>query len=446
LAVDAVTNKIYVVNSIIGKVTMIDGNTNDTTMISVGNGPSAVAIDPVTNRIFVPNINDDTVSVIAGATAAAVQFTAVTPCRLVDTRMTHHPIQGGTSQNFVVPQLGGCGIPTGAASYSLNVTVVPRGNLGYLTIWPTAEDQPLVSTLNSDGRVKANAAIVPAGYQGAVSVYATNTTDLILDIDGYFAPPSSQTYQFYPLTPCRVADTRDGTKPHGLGPPTMQEHETRELPILTSPCLSGITDPKGYSFNVTVVPSPPGQLLNYLTVWPSNETQPVVSTLNNPTAAVVANAAIVPAAPNGDIDVYVDNSTDVIIDINGYFGAPGQGGLSMYPVAPCRVLDTRNVGSGQPFTGMLNPPVNVLDSACSPPSNAEAYVFNATVVPSGQLNFLTLWPDGSQQPDVSTLNASDGAVTSNMAIVPTANGSIDAFASGTTQLILDISGYFAPQQ
>ena len=445
MSVDAITNKIYVVNTAVGKVTVIDGNTNNTTTIAVGNGPQAIGVDPVTNRMFVPNIDDNTVSVIAGATAAAAQFTAVTPCRLVDTRTTHHPIQGGTSQSFVVPQLGGCGIPTNAASYSLNVTVVPHGPLGYLSIWPTAEDQPLVSTLNSgDGRVKANAAIVPAGYQGAVSVYATDTTDLILDVDGYFAPPSSQTYQFYPLTPCRVADTRDGSKPHGLGPPAMQQHQTRDFPILSSPCLSGITDPQAYSFNVTVVPNPQHQPLNYLTVWPSNESQPVVSTLNNPTATIVANAAIVPAAPNGDISVYVDDSTDVILDINGYFAAPGQGGLSMYPVEPCRVLDTRSVGSGQPFNGTLSPPVNVVGSACAPPSSARAYVFNATVVPSGSLGFLTLWPDGSNQPVVSTLNAADGFITYNMAIVPTTNGSIDAYAMGLTQLILDISGYFAP--
>jgi len=35
-------------------------------------------------------------------------------------------------------------------------------------------------------------------------------------------------------------------------------------------------------------------------------------------------------------------------------------------------------------------------------------------------------------------------ITSNLAIVPTTNGSIDAFASGITQLVLDISSYFAP--
>jgi hypothetical protein len=45
---------------------------------------------------------------------------------------------------------------------------------------------------------------------------------------------------------------------------------------------------------------------------------------------------------------------------------------------------------------------------------------------------------------VSTLNALDGSISSNMAIVPSTNGKVDAFASGITQLILDISSYFAP--
>ena len=78
------------------------------------------------------------------------------------------------------------------------------------------------------------------------------------------------------------------------------------------------------------------------------------------------------------------------------------------------------------------------------PSSAEGYVFNATVVPSPNLSYLTLWPNGVTQPVVSTLNAADGFVTFNMAIVPSPNGSIDAYASGLTQLILDLSSYFAP--
>ena len=70
---------------------------------------------------------------------------------------------------------------------------------------------------------------------------------------------------------------------------------------------------------------------------------------------------------------------------------------------------------------------------------------NATVVPSVVLGFLTLWPDGVSQPYVSTLNSWDGAIASNMAIVPAGNhGKIDAYGSNLAQLILDISGYFAP--
>ena len=443
--VDPNTDTVIVCNSGSNTITAINGATLATTTVGVGNTPVEAWVNPVADRFYVSNVGDNTVSVLSGVAPNAIQFVPVTPCRLVDTRQTGDPIEGGTSQNFFVPQLGGCGIPENALAFALNVTVVPGPQpLGYLTIWPAGEQQPFVSTLNSpDRRIKANAAIVPAGYQGGVSVYASNTTNVILDINGYFAAPSSQTYQFYTLMPCRVVDTRQGSmQPQGLGPPSLANMETRDLPILSSPCLQHLPQqPLAYSFNVTVVPNPSGQSLNYLTVWPSNDPQPTVSTLNNPTATVVANAAIVPAAPDGDIDVFAYNSTDVIMDINGYFAAAGSGGLSMYPVAPCRVLDTRQ-NNGQPFMGTIQ--VNVAGSACAPPSNAKGYVFNATVVPPGSLPYLTLWPDGEDMPVVSTLNAYDGFITSNMAVVPTNNGSIDAYAAGLTQLILDISGYFAP--
>jgi hypothetical protein len=114
--------------------------------------------------------------------------------------------------------------------------------------------------------------------------------------------------------------------------------------------------------------------------------------------------------------------------------------LSLYTLAPCRALDTRSAGGE--FSGTVK--VKVETSACAPPSTAQAYVFNATVIPPGALGYLTLWPDSETQPGVSTLNAPDGSITSNMAIVPNTNGETDAFASATTQLLLDINAYFAP--
>jgi uncharacterized repeat protein (TIGR03803 family) len=382
-----------------------------------------------------------------------LQLFTVMPCRLVDTRGPDGPfggpsMQGNTSRSFPLPQNTNCNVPDSAVAYSLNVTVAPQQPLGYLTIWPTGEGQPVVSTMNSpDGRVKANAAIVPAGTSGAVSVYVTNTTDVIIDIDGYFAPPGTNSLQFYTLTPCRVIDTR--TADGDLGGPYLMAQMERDFPVLESSCLNGVNGALAYSMNFTVVPHPAGQPLGYLSVWPQGQMQPVVSTLNNPTATVVANAAIVPAGTNGGIATFAYNSTDLIVDINGYFAAPANGGVSFYAVAPCRAFDSR-ANNGQPFTGQITVPIS--SSPCAPPANAAGYVFNATVVPTSSLGYLTLWPDGETQPVVSTLNAYDGFVTSNMAVVPNMNGSTDAYAgigdpgpgSGYTQLILDISGYFAP--
>ena len=177
-----------------------------------------------------------------------------------------------------------------------------------------------------------------------------------------------------------MVDTRAGSnQPQGLGPPFLGNMETRDLPMLSSPCLQGLPNqPEAYSLNVTAVPYPAGQPENYLTVWPSDQQQPGVSTLNNYTATVVANAAIVPAAANGHISVFAYNSTDVIMDINGYFAAPASNGLSFYPGAPCRAYDSRN-NNGKPFQGDRT--VNVVDSPCGPSVSAQAYVFNATVVP-----------------------------------------------------------------
>ena len=96
---------------------------------------------------------------------------------------------------------------------------------------------------------------------------------------------------------------------------------------------------QAYSMNFTSVPSGP---LNFLTTWPAGQTQPLVSTLNAGTGAVTANSAIVPAGTNGDISVFVTDNADLVIDVNGYFAPPVAGGLSLYALTPCRVLDTRN--------------------------------------------------------------------------------------------------------
>ena len=226
-----------------------------------------------------------------------LQFVTVPPCRVVDTRLAIGPfggpsMPGQTSRDFAIPN-GACNIPSTAEAYSLNVTVVPRPTLGYLTVWPTGQTQPKISTLNSpDGRVKANAAIVPAGTPNqSISVFVTDNTDVILDIDGYFVPANNTTLAFFPLTPCRVADTRWPTGTFGA--PSLVSGRERIFPLLSSSCQIP-NSAQGYSLNFTVVPRP---TLGFLTVWPTGQAQPKVSTLNDTTGGSPLTPPLCPGEP-----------------------------------------------------------------------------------------------------------------------------------------------------
>jgi hypothetical protein len=392
-----------------------------------------------------------------GTPATGAQFVPVAPCRLVDTRVaSFSPNFGppsfiaGTTRTFPIPSSTNCSVPANAVAYVVNGTVVTKGYLGFLSIWPAGQPMPNVSTLNSYSTTStalSNMAIVPAGANGAISVYSTDATDVILDLEGYFAPPQPQSADFYTLTPCRLVDTRVAS--FGAdGPPFLSAGATRAFPITSSASCSVPTSAAAYSLNITAIPK---NTLGILTIWPTGSALPNASILNvySP-GTVVANAAIVAAGTNGSINVFATDQTDLVIDINGYFAPPSSSGLQFYPVFPCRVADTR-VGSGidDPFgPGPMTPGVRnfpISSSACELPSGASAYSFNFTAVPTGYLGILSTWPAGQSQPNVSTLNSYNGSVVANAAIVPSGNGgSISVSVTDITNLLFDVNGYFAP--
>lgn len=396
----------------------------------------------------------NTVPAVAEIGLPKLKFVTVTPCRVVDTRLDPNnplfvPAPGPTTRVF--PVTGVCGVPAGAKAFSLNVTAVPLQTLSYLTIWPTGEPQPLASLLNSwSGAVVASAAIVKAGADGSVSIFTTDFSHVVIDINGYFVE-SATDLEYHPVAQCRVLDSR---KVASLVP-LFSAGSTRRVDM-TGVC--GLpANAKAYSLNFTVVPSQP---LGYLATWPSGAPKPLVSTLNAPEGSVVANAAVVAAGAGAAIDVFVTGTTDVIIDVNGYFAQPAEGGLSLYIQNSCRVADTR---VGQGAVGTLGPPAlaggetRLLDlraGRCGVPPGTPltkpeqiAYVLNATVVTSGPLGFLSLWPFGPAWPNTSTLNSSalGIAAVSNMVIVEgnSSSGEINVLTTNAVDLVLDLNGYFA---
>ena len=154
---------------------------------------------------------------------------------------------------------------------------------------------------------------------------------------------STNALTFIAITPCRLVDTRgasagfNGISPFSgpsipaLGTITIPVQSPTEAMTNTTPAPCGVipTIAQAYSFNLTVVPSVSGTAVDYVSLWPAGGTQPFVSTLDDPQGAIVSNAAIVPAGPTsspgyGGVSVYNDGpaTTDIIIDMNGYFAAP----------------------------------------------------------------------------------------------------------------------------
>lgn len=121
-------------------------------------------------------------------------------------------------------------------------------------------------------------------------------------------------------------------------------------------------------------------------------------------------------------------------------------GTDFHPLAPTRVLDTRN-GTGITAAEKVGPDQVVqIDLHNLVPDTADpdtSVVLNVTVTDVTASTFVTALPsfDGSA-PSTSTLNLSPGQTRANLVTVGTTNGVVDFYNhSGTVDIIADLAGY-----
>lgn len=128
------------------------------------------------------------------------------------------------------------------------------------------------------------------------------------------APKAEAQYSFYALTPCRVVDTRN---PNGVnGGPKM----TAGRRDFTVRGVCGVpSTAKAVTLNVAITEATSN---GYLTLWPSNQVQPLAATINFTTFdPALSNGAVVGLSTNTqDLAVYAaSNSVHLILDVTGYF-------------------------------------------------------------------------------------------------------------------------------
>lgn len=148
-----------------------------------------------------------------GSTTGDLVFTAVTPCRIVDTRVAGGPIAANSSRAFLglavnsganFTSQGGSGTncnvaSVGASAIMINVTAVTPSGAGFATVYKSGESRPLAASVNyTTGAIVNNSVVVGVPNPLAITdfvVYTFAQSDYVVDIVGYFSPPQATNLQ-----------------------------------------------------------------------------------------------------------------------------------------------------------------------------------------------------------------------------------------------------------
>jgi len=373
-------------------------------------------------------------------------FNPVTPTRVLDTRLS--PPKLGPGQSRVLPLAGGA-VPANATAVVINVTATDTtNNGGFFTVYPTAASLPLASNLNwVRKQTVPNLVMVNLGLGGAVTIYnGIGSANAVVDLEGYYAPPSGPAGGFVALPPSRITDTRTGSgQPNAglhLGPGGVRNVQITGAGGVPAGAAAVV-------LNVTVTNT---TAASFITAYETGGSLPLASNLNWAKGKTIANRVVVPIGSGGQDSFYNGfGTTDLIVDVNGYFTNAPATGAQFVGVTPSRLVDTRNgtgghLGKIPSHTALVvqisgNGGVPAMGSATSP----TAVVINVTATGPTKVGFFTVYPNGTSLPLASDVNFLAGQTVPNLVVVKLGTtGAINVFNGGfgATHMVIDVVGWF----
>lgn len=352
-------------------------------------------------------------------------YTPTDPVRVLDTR-SGAPVGPGGS---VTINLSGR-LPATATAAVLNVTGVTTTSPTFVTVWPNATPRPTVSNLNlAANEIRSNLVTVQVGADRVVRLYNnTGGTHLLADLAGWYATDAAGLHT--PLAPGRVLDTRSGA-PVGPG-----ATHTLDLSAAVPADATAVT------LTLTGVSA---SRSTYVSVWPTGQARPDVSSLNVRGANPTPNLVTVKLGADRSVNLYNNSgSIHLLADLAGYY-APGSG-ARFVAVVPRRLVDTRSA----PVTWVA---ATGGGSAVSLNTYGQdgttGAVLNVTGIAPTIGTYVTVFPRTSAtpaRPGSSNLNLVTGQTSSNLVSTAVGTGSqvwlYNGF--GTINLVADLAGYFVP--
>lgn len=421
------------------------------------------------------------------------------PIRLLETRpdsgfplqgcyRPNAPITGGTARTQ--PARGTCDgltIPNNAAAITGNITVVNNA-AGSLTLYASDISKPNTENSNyNTNEITNNVFTVALGASdGAFKIHPSATTDVIVDVTGYYAPPDVGGLYFHPLPqPIRLLETRadfSGFPLQGCYRPNAQligTYNPNSDPNLDriqqgqSPLTCVMTMPAEVPASAQLLignaTSVFPQGLGWLTIYPSDASRSLIASSNYAGSDVINGPFTVKLGADGKFKIYTYATTNVVVDILGYFSTEAFDvngtGLLFNPLSkPVRLLETRN-NTSLPGCYKPNAPIASGDSGVRTQSvwgscegvtianTALAIVGNATVTNQAAAGYMTLWPGNIESPPlIATSNypvSSPNGYNRHffVGLSPSTGPNAGAFkilSQFAADLRVDVSGYFAP--
>lgn len=238
--------------------------------------------------------------------------------------------------------------------------------------------------------------------------------------------PTAGPTQFEPVTPFRLVDTRSN-----LGAVRLQAGEVARIEV-------GGSDISAVSANFAVVNA---SNYGYITAYNCTADVPAVSTLGYKPGETVANQAIVPLA-SGDMCIFSLVTTDLIVDINGYYRDSTEGS-GFVPVAPNRLFDSRDPGE-QTLNAGVEIALKVTGVPGGAPAGSLGVTMNVTVIEPDGPGHLQVYPCGEASDSISNINYVRMDYRPNSVVTAVdGQGRICLRSLRDTDVAVDYTGYFA---
>jgi YVTN family beta-propeller protein len=498
VAVDSLTDVVYVAEYFASAVAVIDGSTSTVTAtISTGSGtsPREVAVDETSDVVWVADSSgnvfgisgtSNTVTQTVSFSGEIVDGVDVDP----DTDTVYAAIESTPAVAVIDGSTGAISTTIGVTDAVYSVAVDPdsgtvfasssAGSPGPGTTWIIDESSnTIVDTIERGGlQVAANTATgsayvaAPAALPKAAWVLtpsAANAMSPVIQSTGAIftvGTDSSIAIQGSALPAATYSET--GALPSGVtlsssgslsGTPAPGTAGTYPITLTAS---NGVPPDYSQAFTLSVDDAPAITSGNQTTFYAGDQNFFSVTATGYPAAAFSETGALPPGVtlnregtlsgtpPAGTtagsypIQITASNSTGTATQAFTLTTEPQNATfVALYGV---RALDTRNgtggydtpVGPGQTLV------LQVTGAQGLPTSGLTAVVLNVTATDPTASSYVTVYPDGQARPTASSLNFTAGETTANLVTVPVgADGAVDFYNnSGSVELIADLEGYY----